>query len=135
MCDVTKHLSPSPDTIRAKGNLGFPKLFPHKKCKSKTDEELTLLVNFNKVTISNLALKTHLETNMNDRFQSLEAKVASLETKLNTKVVKPICPYCFEDFNSFTKIAQCLSGHMICWNCKELPQEHLWINIGYWTPL
>ena len=58
-------------------------------------------------------------TNKLKSLEALETKVEQLEAKLNDKVEKPKCPYCFEDFNSFTKIAQCISGHLVCWNCNQ----------------
>ena len=57
------------------------------------------------------------------------AKLAVIETKLEelqnhfnnnvNKVKKPPCPICFEEMSFNTKIAQCISGHHLCWDCKE----------------
>ena len=70
-------------------------------------------------------------TNLEKRIARFEAKIESkLEatsegiklkiddtTKSNNNVTKPKCPICFEDMSS--KIAQCISGHLLCWGCKE----------------
>ena len=37
----------------------------------------------------------------------------------NNNTVKPRCPTCFEEMSSKSKIAQCISGHLLCWSCKE----------------
>ena len=129
-------------TIKARGNKGFPKLYPSYEAFDKTDIELVVIVDIFEVellnqqqTTNNPAAKSEskLETltidQVNQKLQSLNAvetkvaalenKVAALETKLMTKIEKPKCPYCFEDFNSTTKIAQCLSGHLVCWSCNQ----------------
>ena len=52
------------------------------------------------------------------------AKLAQLEVKINEldkgrKGKKPSCPVCYEEMLLNTRIAQCISGHLICWSCKE----------------
>ena len=51
----------------------------------------------------------------------IKAKLDLLKAKLQIyKDFKlPKCLQCFEEINTKTKIAQCISGHMICWSCKE----------------
>ena len=58
------------------------------------------------------------------RLNETNAKLAQLEAKVDEldkgkKMKKPNCPICFEDMSADTKIAQCISGHHICWGCKE----------------
>ena len=55
------------------------------------------------------------ETNM--KLTKIEAKIDELEKGRKTK--KPTCPICFEEMSPDNKIAQCISGHHICWSCKE----------------
>ena len=55
------------------------------------------------------------ETNM--KLTKIEAKIDELEKGRKTK--KPTCPICFEEMLPDAKIAQCISGHLICWSCKE----------------
>ena len=51
------------------------------------------------------------------RLASLESQMK--EIVIRSKIEKPQCPHCFEDMSFNTKIAQCLSGHFVCWSCKE----------------
>ena len=37
----------------------------------------------------------------------------------------PECPICFDEMKPPTKIAQCLSGHLICLHCKERPEVNI----------
>ena len=37
----------------------------------------------------------------------------------NNKLKKPPCPICFEEMSNNTKIAQCINGHHMCWDCKK----------------
>ena len=37
--------------------------------------------------------------------------------KSKSAMKKPQCPICFEDMTSETKIAQCIFGHLLCWDC------------------
>ena len=55
------------------------------------------------------------ESNM--KLTKLEAKIDELEK--GRKMKKPNCPICFEEMLPDAKIAQCISGHLICWSCKE----------------
>ena len=36
----------------------------------------------------------------------------------NSMIPKPECPVCFEAMTPSTKIAQCITGHIVCWSCK-----------------
>ena len=37
----------------------------------------------------------------------------------NSNIPKPRCPTCFDEMSPNTRIAQCISGHLLCWGCKE----------------
>ena len=67
-----------------------------------------------------------------DSFNELHNKVSSLEKKLdlqkkendeiklkvtNKLIPSLLCPACFEPLNRSPKIAQCVFGHLLCWNC------------------
>jgi len=77
-----------------------------------------------------------IESKVDEGNYNIEKRIAGLESKLeassecikskidvsaasarNNNVVKPKCPICFEEMSS--KIAQCISGHFLCWTCKE----------------
>ena len=72
-------------------------------------------------------------SNIEKRIAKLEAKIEasseSIKSKIdvsaasarNNNVVKPKCPICFEEMSS--KIAQCISGHFLCWPCKEKMED------------
>eukprot|EP00088_Acartia_fossae_P026454 TRINITY_DN27290_c0_g1_i1.p1 TRINITY_DN27290_c0_g1~~TRINITY_DN27290_c0_g1_i1.p1 ORF type:complete len:204 (+),score=27.60 TRINITY_DN27290_c0_g1_i1:77-613(+) len=70
-----------------------------------------------------LTNKVNEINNKLQRLDALEAKVDALAgpktTPVAVKVEKPQCPYCFEDFTSSSKIAQCISGHLVCWTCNN----------------
>ena len=57
-----------------------------------------------------------LESKLEASCESIKAKIDAAP-KNNNNVVKPKCPICFEEMSS--KIAQCISGHFLCWPCKE----------------
>ena len=57
-----------------------------------------------------------LESKLEASCESIKAKIDATKNN-NVAVVKPKCPICFEEMS--TKIAQCLSGHFLCWPCKE----------------
>ena len=57
-----------------------------------------------------------LESKIEASCESIKAKIDAAP-KNNKNVVKPKCPICFEEMSS--KIAQCISGHFLCWPCKE----------------
>ena len=58
-----------------------------------------------------------LESKLEASSESIKAKIDVSLAKNNDSVEKPKCPICFEEM--FTKIAQCISGHLLCWHCKE----------------
>ena len=77
-----------------------------------------------------------IETKMEKGSSNVEKRIATLESKLESATesiksmiedtsikinnfVKPRCPICFDEMSSNTKIAQCISGHLLCWGCKE----------------
>ena len=52
----------------------------------------------------------------------LSASLKKIETEINKdrkKIPLPECPICSNDMGPGVKIAQCLSGHLLCWTCKE----------------
>ena len=59
--------------------------------------------------------------------QKILAKLEALESKItnqsNNNFVKPRCMVCYEEMSSSTKIAQCISGHLLCGSCKERAGE------------
>ena len=55
------------------------------------------------------------ETNL--KLARLEAKIDDLDKGRKEK--KPSCPICYEEMLPNTRIAQCISGHLICWSCKD----------------
>jgi len=68
--------------------------------------------------------------NLKRKIEAMEStimsKLASLEKPTKRKMVTipscPECPICFDEMKPPTKIAQCLSGHLICLHCKERPE-------------
>ena len=58
-----------------------------------------------------------LESKLEAASESIKAKIDVSAAKNNNSVVRPKCPICFEEMS--TKIAQCISGHLLCWPCKE----------------
>ena len=85
----------------------------------KVDEMNSYLQSFViKETAANAKMSSKVDR-MSNQFQVLESKISKLEAKISSKVAKPKCPSCHEDFNSSSKIAQCISGHLVCWNCNQ----------------
>lgn len=85
---------------------------------------------------------TKLECEMNSvlsRLQKLETRFPQVEDQREgasasnwtnisqadrgLMIPKPECPVCFEEMDTETKIAQCYSGHYLCWGCKANIQE------------
>ena len=88
------------------------------------------IVALNKSTASQKETERKLnETTANQKetermLNETNAKLAQLEVKINEldkgrKGKKPSCPVCYEEMLLNTRIAQCISGHLICWSCKE----------------
>ena len=76
--------------------------------KSETKEGISIIV-------KRIAM---LESKLEASSESIKSKIEAQSTKNNNgNVVKPKCPICFEEMS--TKIAQCISGHLLCWSCKE----------------
>jgi len=78
-------------------------------------------------------LKRKIETvertmtfNLNRKIETLEQTIMSLEIqdekKTSSPSLCPECPICFDEMVPPTKIVQCMSGHLICINCKERPE-------------
>ena len=91
----------------------------------KPDEELEITCKFTKLTTDKVVWDLYQESRKHS------AQLALIETKLKEmqilqnnnndglKMKKPPCPICFEEMSHETKIAQCINGHLLCWNCKE----------------
>ena len=58
-----------------------------------------------------------LESTLETSTESIKANNDVGGVKNNNNVVKPKCHICFGEMS--TKIAQCISGHLLCWPCKE----------------
>ena len=61
-------------------------------------------------------------TTKKTKFAEIKFKLEELQNLLNNnnnRMRKPPCPICFEEMSYNTKIAQCISGHLLCWSCKE----------------
>ena len=63
-------------------------------------------------------LESRLESRLEASSESIKLKIENNSCK-NNNVAKPRCPICLEEMSPDTKIAQCLSGHLLCWGCKE----------------
>ena len=137
MGDVTRYMN---NVIKSYLRRGYSKFFPHSeanKAKYKSDEDLKIVVKLFRAEEAFQFLNSKLmkvegivhnqrgasgggeACDMETKVAALESRIAALEMKHGSKIEKPKCPYCFEEMNSTTKIAQCISGHMICWTCKE----------------
>ena len=76
---------------------------------------------------ANIQIKLdQLKSQLDEDKASLLGELSSIEEKLNdcnsnrfNNVPKPRCPICLNEMSSNTKIAQCISGHLLCWPCKE----------------
>ena len=44
------------------------------------------------------------------------------ERSRHNNIPVPECPVCFEPLSRSPKIAQCVLGHLLCWNCKQRPE-------------
>ena len=89
----------------------------------KPDEDLKIVCKILKLTTSKVVWDLLNEANSKlkaseAKQNDLKAKLASMETKVD-KMKEPTCPICFEEMSYDTKIAQCISGHFLCWSCKE----------------
>lgn len=55
-----------------------------------------------------------VESDKNDR------EISKLEAIKNINIItRPQCLYCWEKFDTNTKIMQCINGHLICFKCKQ----------------
>jgi len=129
--------------------VGFPSLCNHVSVfsKHKPDDQLKVVCKIMKLTTDKLVWDTYFETkakldgtnaelveakrklvkmdaNLEEAKTKLARMAASVEELQNTnnnnpKAKKPPCPVCFEEMSHDTKIAQCLNGHHLCWECKE----------------
>ena len=69
--------------------------------------------------ISNIELKNQ-ETLTNLQLQN--KKIALKLEEKSKDIPAPECPVCLEPLNKSPKIAQCVLGHLLCWNCKQRPE-------------
>lgn len=97
--------------------VGAPQWLPHKTLSLHKSEVMTV-----KLTIQEVWTKAF--KNLNDNVSEVHVKLEMLEKKLDgvikmKKALSPRCPICFEKMGTSTKIAQCLSGHFLCWTCKS----------------
>jgi len=98
--------------------IGAPQWLPHKTLSLHKSEVITVKLTIQEVW-TNKAFKK-----LNDDVGEVNVKLGNLEKKLDkvikiNKALKPRCPICFEKMGAATKIAQCLSGHFLCWTCKS----------------
>ena len=63
-------------------------------------------------------LESRLESRLEASTESIKMKIED-NTNKNNNIAKPRCPICFDEMSPSTKIAQCISGHLLCWSCKE----------------
>ena len=64
----------------------------------------------------------NLESRLEAATESIKMKIEDSTTK-NNNVAKPRCPICLDEMSPNTKIAQCISGHLLCWSCKEKMED------------
>ena len=67
-------------------------------------------------------LESRLESRLEASTESIKMKIED-NTNKNNNIAKPRCPICFDEMSSNTKIAQCISGHLLCWSCKEKMED------------
>ena len=77
---------------------------------------------------------TQQESSLKEKFDNLGAEIKELkrviensalinENKVNNNIPKPGCLGCNKLFDVSSKIAQCNLGHLMCWECKERPEN------------
>ena len=67
-------------------------------------------------------LESRLESRLEASTESIKMKIED-NTNKNNNIAKPRCPICFDEMSPNTKIAQCISGHLLCWSCKEKMED------------
>lgn len=80
------------------------------------DELLSITLNLEPLKEENVFLYNSLSNKM--KLSLLQNKIKILENKIN-KFKKPICQICYAEMTCDTKIAQCINGHLICFDCKH----------------
>ena len=115
---------------------GLGKIFDHYFCRSwkkdTVDERLEIFCRISKVWTESEDPVFKSSKMLANEKQGM--KLSSLETKLflqemeNNKADKrpqsipmPECPVCCESLRA-SRIAQCVFGHLLCWNCKQRPE-------------
>ena len=119
------------------------KIFKHATCKSWLDFHVNTIVFY--CTISRIftefdgsvqknspqapsfelqSILLSIESQMSDMMQLNRKLMIKLEKQEKEKsrhnnIPVPECPVCFEPLNKSPKIAQCVLGHLLCWNCKQ----------------
>ena len=48
----------------------------------------------------------------------------TLMNNKNNNIARSECPVCFEKLTGETKIAQFISGHHLCWTCKNKMKDN-----------
>ena len=85
------------------------------KIESEIDNEKKLPQSENYDILSKKIEKIESEMNKKEKEKSVK-----IENEINNKKVPmPECPVCLNDMGPGVKIAQCSSGHLLCWTCKE----------------
>ena len=67
-------------------------------------------------------LESRLESRLEASTEAIKMKIED-NTNKNNNIAKPRCPICFDEMSPSTKIAQCISGHLLCWSCKEKMED------------
>jgi len=129
------------DKIDSNGYHGWPKFCSHKMLwKFLDDRDLDISADIklvweyfpgkqtlqaevrglkSEVTDLNRKIET-LERTMISNFKSLG--LTAEEKKSVSSSPCPECPICFDEMKPPTRIAQCMSGHLICLKCRERPE-------------
>ena len=122
------------------------KIFKHTTCKSWSDFDLDNMTIF--CTISRLftQIDERVQENspkapsfgLQNKLSSIESKISEMvqlnqelmikleeqkrEKLKQNNIPAPECPVCFEPLSRSPRIAQCVLGHLLCWNCKQRPE-------------
>ena len=79
-----------------------------------------LLYRFNFHEVISFVLTPKFDA-MNNKLIDLSSTVEYLKSKISKleKRNPPSCTVCQDQLTTASKIAQCISGHLVCWSCKE----------------
>ena len=114
---------------------GSGKIFDHFFCRSwkkeTVDERLEIFCKISKLwtETDDMVFKSSQKLaneKQEMKMSSLEANVFLQEmgsSKVNQRSLPvPECPACCEPLTMTPRIAQCVMGHLLCWNCKQRPE-------------